>query len=105
MLCKCYIHSKFSETVSDLDLIYSNGWWVYPFLDWYQGPSAAIWYIAVGLICVVAFFIQVLIHWVKEFVARKTGKVESIEINDKNANEEHDIAVTKFEVDNSSSIA
>ena len=46
-----------------------------------------------------------LIHWVKEFVARKTGKVESIEINDKDANEEHDIAVTKLEVDNSSSVA
>jgi hypothetical protein len=59
----------------------------------------------VGLICVVAFFIQVLIHWVKEFVARKTGKAESIEVNNNDANDEHDIAITKLEVDNSSSIA
>lgn len=77
-----------------------NHRWVYPFLDWYQGPSAAIWYFAVGIICVVAFFIQVLIHWLRDFVARKAGKMNNVEISDK----DNDIAITKLEVDNSSSI-
>lgn len=48
-----------------------QGFWVYPFLDWHQGGKAAIWYIAVGVICIVAFFIQFLIHYLRELVARK----------------------------------
>ncbi|KAK4512605.1 uncharacterized protein ATC70_003308 [Mucor velutinosus] len=84
-------------------IIYAvNHRWVYPFLDWYQGPSAAIWYFAVGIICVVAFFIQVLIHWLRDFVARKTGKMNSVEITD---DKDNDIAITKLEVDNASSNA
>lgn len=79
-----------------------NHTWVYPFLEWSQGPSAAIWYFAVGIICVVAFFIQVLIHWLRDFVARKTGKMSNVEIADE---KENNIAITKLEVDNASSIA
>lgn len=75
---------------------------MYPFLEWSQGPSAAIWYFAVGIICVVAFFIQVLIHWLRDFVARKTGKMSNVEIADE---KENNIAITKLEVDNASSIA
>lgn len=62
------------ETCFNVSLIYSNHYWVYPFLDWSQGGKAAIWYIVVGVIAVVAFLIQVGIHWLRDFVARKTGK-------------------------------
>ncbi|KAI8144036.1 hypothetical protein BJV82DRAFT_667875 [Fennellomyces sp. T-0311] len=37
-------------------------WWVYSFLDWGQGPSAAIWYIAVAVFVVLCFFLQTGIH-------------------------------------------
>ncbi|CAO3653847.1 unnamed protein product [Mucor hiemalis] len=52
----------------------TNGFWVYPFLDWKQGGKAAIWYVAVALIVVVSFFIQVLIHYLRDLIARKMGK-------------------------------
>lgn len=52
--------------------MFSAGYWVYPFLDWTQGPIAAAYYFAVALIVLIAFFIQVIIHYVRDFVARKT---------------------------------
>ncbi|KAG1488820.1 hypothetical protein G6F47_012242 [Rhizopus delemar] len=51
----------------------TQGYWVYPFLDWKQGGKAAIWYVAVGLIVVISFFIQYLIHFLRDFIARKKG--------------------------------
>jgi hypothetical protein len=51
-------------------------------LDWTQGPKAAIWYFAVGIICVLAFFIQILIHWLRDFVARKMGKIDQEELTE-----------------------
>ncbi|KAI9265940.1 hypothetical protein BY458DRAFT_556596 [Sporodiniella umbellata] len=49
----------------------TRGYWVYPFLSWEKGPKAAIWYIAVALITLVAFFIQYLIHYVRDLVGRR----------------------------------
>lgn len=45
-------------------------WWVYSFLDWNQGPSAAIWYIAVAALVVTCFFLQVGIHALRDRLAR-----------------------------------
>lgn len=56
-------------------IIYAvNGFWVYPFMNWNQGGSTAIWYFAVALIVVAAFFFQVLIHFLRDLIARKTGR-------------------------------
>lgn len=52
----------------------SAGYWVYPFLDWEQGPITAAYYFAVAVIVVLSYFIQVLIHFVRDFIARKTGR-------------------------------
>ncbi|KAI8390853.1 uncharacterized protein BYT42DRAFT_641428 [Radiomyces spectabilis] len=50
--------------------------WVYPFLDWSQGGMAAVWYIVVGVIVVVFFFLQMLFHWIRNRIARKLGRAE-----------------------------
>ncbi|KAI9266293.1 hypothetical protein EDC94DRAFT_646933 [Helicostylum pulchrum] len=46
-------------------------WWVYSFLDWRVGPSAAIWYIAISVIIIICFFFQVLVHKLRDFIAKK----------------------------------
>lgn len=56
---------------------------MYPFLDWSQGPKTAIWYFAVAIISVLIFFIQILIHWIRDFIARKMGKTEQEELTEK----------------------
>ena len=61
----------------------STGEWVYPFLNWSQGPTTAIWYFVVAIIVVVAFFIMILIHWIRDFIARKTGKAEVSTMSEK----------------------
>ncbi|RCH78806.1 hypothetical protein CU098_004850, partial [Rhizopus stolonifer] len=62
-----------------------NGYWIYGFLDWSQGGKAALWYILVGIICVVGYFFQCLIHWFRDFIARKSGRaVSQEELNDTN---------------------
>ncbi|KAI8987126.1 hypothetical protein BDB01DRAFT_834203 [Pilobolus umbonatus] len=50
----------------------SDGYWVYDFLDWNKGPTAAIWYVAVAAIVVVSFFIQKLLHMLRDKIARKS---------------------------------
>ncbi|KAI8339328.1 hypothetical protein BD560DRAFT_412695 [Blakeslea trispora] len=60
-----------------------NGFWIYPFLDWSQGGIAAVWYIMVGVICVLGYFIQCAIHWLRDFVARKLGKTTTQELDEK----------------------
>ncbi|KAI8137740.1 hypothetical protein BJV82DRAFT_633843 [Fennellomyces sp. T-0311] len=52
----------------------SNHFWVYPFLSWSQGPVAAGYYIGVGFAFVVVFFIQMLFHFIRDWVARATGR-------------------------------
>ncbi|KAI9486804.1 MAG: hypothetical protein EXX96DRAFT_550671 [Benjaminiella poitrasii] len=52
----------------------SKGIWVYPFLNWDQGPVAALWYFVVAIIVVVGFFIMVFVHWIRDFIAHKMGK-------------------------------
>ncbi|KAF7720943.1 hypothetical protein EC973_005752 [Apophysomyces ossiformis] len=54
----------------------SEGWWVYSFLDWKQGPSAAIWYIAVASFVVVCFFLQVGVHALRRRAEPMPTKVE-----------------------------
>lgn len=49
----------------------SEQWWVYSFLDWRVGPSAAIWYIAISVIIIICFFFQVLVHKLRDFIAKK----------------------------------
>lgn len=51
-----------------------TGKWVYPFLDWSQGPMTALWYFMVAIIVVVAYFVMVFIHWLRGWIARKTGR-------------------------------
>lgn len=53
------------------NLQFSAGYWVYPFLDWKQGPITALYYFIVAVVVVLAFFAQVLIHFVRDFIARK----------------------------------
>ncbi|KAI9310863.1 hypothetical protein BX666DRAFT_2032575 [Dichotomocladium elegans] len=49
----------------------TEGWWVYSFLDWTQGPSAAIWYIAVATMVVLCFFLQVGLHALRDCCGRR----------------------------------
>lgn len=35
---------------------------------------AALWYFMVAIIVVVAYFVMVLIHWLRDWIARKTGR-------------------------------
>ena len=44
---------------------------------------AAVWYIMVGVICVIGFFVQYLIHWLRDFIARKLGKTTTQELDEK----------------------
>ncbi|CAO0799325.1 unnamed protein product [Mucor circinelloides] len=66
----------------------STGRWVYPFLDWSQGPPTAIWYFVVAIIVVVSFFIMILIHWIRDVIARKTGRAEISAMSEKTATQE-----------------
>lgn len=50
--------------------MHSEQWWVYSFLDWRVGPSAAIWYIAISVIIIICFFFQVLVHKLRDFIAK-----------------------------------
>ncbi|GAA5796972.1 hypothetical protein HPULCUR_002350 [Helicostylum pulchrum] len=44
--------------------------WVYPFLDWNQGPKAAIWYFAIAISVVVIYFFMIGIHLVRNWIAK-----------------------------------
>ncbi|KAG1446672.1 hypothetical protein G6F56_009498 [Rhizopus delemar] len=44
-------------------------WWVYSFLDWSVGPSAAIWYLAISLIIIIIFYFQLGLHKLRDLVA------------------------------------
>jgi hypothetical protein len=46
-------------------------------LSWSQGQIAALWYFLVAIITVVAYFIMVLIHFVRDWIARKIGRAEA----------------------------
>ncbi|KAI9340750.1 hypothetical protein BD770DRAFT_476527 [Pilaira anomala] len=76
----------------------TQGFWVYPFLEWDQGPKAAIWYVAVAAIVTLSFFLQVLIHFLRDFIAKKAGKIQPTKVVENDAN------MTKLEEDNSSSL-
>ncbi|KAI9266722.1 hypothetical protein BDA99DRAFT_506501 [Phascolomyces articulosus] len=52
----------------------SAGFWVYPFLDWDQGAVAAGLYIGVAACFIVAFFIQMLFHFIRDWIAKVTGR-------------------------------
>ncbi|KAI8970081.1 hypothetical protein BDF20DRAFT_915945 [Mycotypha africana] len=54
------------------------GFWVYPFLDWQQGPKAAIWYFVVAIVVVVSFFIMKIVHSIRDYIALKTGKIDVV---------------------------
>ena len=57
----------------DINPEHRTGWWVYGFLEWKGGITAA-WYIGVGAAFVVVYFIQFLFHMLRDWVARKLGK-------------------------------
>lgn len=65
--------------------VYSTGTWTYPFLNWAIGPPAAIWYFVVAIIVVVSFFLMILIHWIRDVIARKTGRAEVSVLSEKTA--------------------
>lgn len=50
--------------------IASKNVWVYPFLDWNQGPKAAIWYFAIAISVVVIYFFMIGIHLVRNWIAK-----------------------------------
>ncbi|KAG2212182.1 hypothetical protein INT46_006017 [Mucor plumbeus] len=49
-------------------------WWVYTFLDWNAGPSAIIWYLAISIFIILCFFLQVLLHKSRDFIAKRFVK-------------------------------
>ncbi|KAJ8659775.1 hypothetical protein O0I10_004368 [Lichtheimia ornata] len=53
----------------------SEHWWVYSFLDWNQGPSAAIWYFIVAFAVVICFFLQWGIHKLRDCCAPSSDLV------------------------------
>ncbi|KAI7857297.1 hypothetical protein BDC45DRAFT_500870 [Circinella umbellata] len=52
----------------------SAGFWVYPFLNWDQGGIAAGLYIGVAACFIIAFFIQMLFHFIRDWIAKITGR-------------------------------
>lgn len=52
---------------------------MYSFLDWSQGPSAAIWYFAVSALVVTCFFLQVGIHALRDRFAAVIVTNQTIE--------------------------
>lgn len=53
---------------------YSDKWWVYPFLDWRQGPVTAGWYLGIGAAFIVVFFVQYLFHLLRDWIAKKVHR-------------------------------
>ncbi|ORX46738.1 hypothetical protein DM01DRAFT_1410463 [Hesseltinella vesiculosa] len=47
-----------------------DGIWVYPFLNWSHGATAAMMYLIVGLIFTVVFFIMMGIHDLRDWIAQ-----------------------------------
>ncbi|KAK4520717.1 uncharacterized protein ATC70_006596 [Mucor velutinosus] len=79
----------------------STGRWVYPFLDWSQGPPTAIWYFVVAIIVVASFFLMILIHWIRDVIARKTGRAEISAISEKTTTQETHQDQSKLETSQS----
>jgi hypothetical protein len=50
-----------------------DDFWTYEFLDWSQGPKAAIWYFVVAILAVIVFFLQYGIHQFRDFIARRVN--------------------------------
>ncbi|KAI8365710.1 hypothetical protein BD560DRAFT_436311 [Blakeslea trispora] len=43
--------------------------WEYPFLDWSQGPIAALWYFVNLAVCIASFFVVMLIEYIRDQLA------------------------------------
>lgn len=82
-------------------MLYSTGRWVYPFLRWSQGPITALWYFVVAIIVVLSFFIMILVHRVRDMVARKTGRAEVSAMSEKVPDEETHQDHSKLEANQS----
>ncbi|KAF1806383.1 hypothetical protein V8B55DRAFT_1456379 [Mucor lusitanicus] len=83
-------------------IIFANtGRWVYPFLRWSQGPITALWYFVVAIIVVLSFFIMILVHRVRDMVARKTGRAEVSAMSEKVPDEETHQDHSKLEANQS----
>jgi hypothetical protein len=52
----------------------TDNFWTYSFLDWSQGPKAAIWYFVVAILAVIVFFLQYGIHQLRDFIARRVHR-------------------------------
>jgi hypothetical protein len=52
----------------------ADNFWTYAFLDWSQGPKAAIWYFVVAILAVIVFFLQYGIHQLRDFIARRVHR-------------------------------
>ncbi|CAO3618965.1 unnamed protein product [Cunninghamella blakesleeana] len=48
-------------------------WWVYSFMDWNKPVTAISYYIALTIFIAICFFIQMGIHSLRDFIARKTS--------------------------------
>lgn len=75
-LRKCFLSSSIVTCISFsyTNMLRSNGFWVYPFLDWAQGPVTAGWYIGIGAAFIVVFFIQYAFHWFRGWLGRRFGR-------------------------------
>ncbi|KAG2222190.1 hypothetical protein INT45_014087 [Circinella minor] len=64
----------------------SAGFWVYPFLNWDQGGIAAGLYIGVAACFIIAFFIQMLFHFIRDWIAGRNtviSKEQPQEMNER----------------------
>ncbi|KAF9412086.1 hypothetical protein BGZ94_001147 [Podila epigama] len=54
----------------------TEGTWVYPFLDWNQGPKAAIYYIGICIGLFVVFFVLLFVHkYRNQWLQNRAAKV------------------------------
>ncbi|KAI8093007.1 uncharacterized protein BX664DRAFT_328711 [Halteromyces radiatus] len=51
-----------------------TGVWVYGFLDWSRGLSAALIYVCVGTFFMIVFFVMIGIHDLRDWIAQKTNR-------------------------------
>ncbi|KAI9498189.1 hypothetical protein BDB00DRAFT_502929 [Zychaea mexicana] len=88
IMTRMVLHTRMVVLVFGLVLVYlmlafiiyaCESWWVYSFLDWSQGPSAAIWYIAVAVFVILCFFLQKGIHALRDKIGVRRRMVDDDE--------------------------
>jgi uncharacterized membrane protein len=56
-----------------------EGYFVYAFLAFSKGPTVALWYVVMVVTILVLFVIMWGLHWVREWIARKSGADKKFE--------------------------